>query len=680
MRLPLQLISLGSALAVMWIAFAHRITVPASAVTIDSMAVPLAVLCGCAAGYAWSYRAALREALQRAVDGTPNRTDERAAQITVGVLVVVGFLLRIARTGDYGLNPDEAQLVWLAAAPTPGEVWSYETSISPHPPAIFFMFHYMMKLSWDLVWLRLPAVLGGTFSIWMSYRLGRELLNAPTGVAMAWLVTFSPPIFELSRVARNYAPGFAFVVLALFLFVRFLKTQRWRYFAWYTAVATIAVTWHYAFVVAFISMKLVLAIEFLRRRAPVSSWMAAGILQLPFAAVMIFLYLEHIAVLPPLLVSMHQHWYGGMLDFDPAATLSPFAAIWRLLAPGGTRTALMILSATGVVVLVARRQWMPLAFCTVPLLVATGFAWSGRIPLGASRHSIYLFPFLFALAACHLSEILTGYRTTRSGIAGLGRGMGWLDPGNSSSIRGAAWGSAAACVLAALFAAGSLLDYNLERVRNRGLEATSSQAWSPFASDSYHGVELVRSYPQANVERAFELLEEYAGPNDWVLLDFPSAYALRLYLELPPVVFDDEMDRKKRDISMIALNDRRPTRHRHNGVQYYHSNAFMNPSELAEIMRMIRDVRRFYDVALPRKVWLIRGAWSPPLADRFKLKRSGLRVDWRAYHESRGLLLGIDTNQLRTVLRRAASTRRSAVGKPPTRGVPSKQEPGGSRN
>ena len=98
MRLPLQLISLGSALAVMWIAFAHRITVPASAVTVDSMVVPLAVLCGCAVGYVWSYRAALREALQRAVDGTPNRTDERAAQITVGVLVVVGFLLRIART------------------------------------------------------------------------------------------------------------------------------------------------------------------------------------------------------------------------------------------------------------------------------------------------------------------------------------------------------------------------------------------------------------------------------------------------------------------------------------------------------------------------------------------------------------------------------------------------------
>ena len=673
MRLPLQLIALGSALAVMWIAFARRIRVPASTVTIDSVVVPLVVLCGCAVGCAWSYRASLREALERALDGTPSRADERAARITVGVLVVVGFLLRIARTGDYGLNPDEAQLVWLSAAPTPGDVWSYETSISPHPPAIFFLFHYMMKLSWDLVWLRLPAVLGGSFSIWMSYRLGRELLNAPAGVAMAWLVTFSPPIFELSRVARNYAPGFAFIMLALFLFVRFLKTRRWRYFGWYTAVATIAVTWHYVFVVAFISMKLVLVIEFLRRRAPLSSWIAAGIVQLPFAAVMTFLYLEHIAVLPRLLVIVHQQWYQGMLDFDPADPLRPIAAICRMLAPGGTRIALMVLSATGVVVLLARRQWMPLVFCTMPLLVATGFAWSGRIPLGESRHSVYLFPFLFALAACQVSEILTGYRATRSGLARLGRGMSWLEAGNSSSIRGAAWGSAAACALAALFAVSSLLDYSRERARQGALEVASSEAWNPFVSGSYHGAELVRSYHQPDVERAFELLEEYVGPNDWVLLDFQSAYTLRLYLELPPVVFDDELDRKQRDISMIALDDPRPLRHRHKGVQYYQS--FVNSNRLPEIMLQLRDVRRFYELEAPRKVWLIRGAWSRPLADRFKLRAWSVRVDWRAYHESRGILLGIDTSELRKVSRRAASTRRSAIGKQRTRRVPSNQKP-----
>ena len=67
----------------------------------------------------------------------------------------------------------------------------------------------------------------------------------------------------------------------------------------------------------------------------------------------------------------------------------------------------------------ARRQWLALSIGTVPLLVATGFASIGKIPLGMGRHSVYLFPFLFLLVAANASEILTGYRVTRSELARL---------------------------------------------------------------------------------------------------------------------------------------------------------------------------------------------------------------------------------------------------------------------
>jgi hypothetical protein len=57
------------------------------------------------------------------------------------------------------------------------------------------------------------------------------------------------------------------------------------------------------------------------------------------------------------------------------------------------------------------------------------------------------------------------------------------------------------------------------------------------------------------------LLEQYAGPNDWVLLDFVGAYVLRMQLEQPPIVFPD-------------------------------------------------DVKQSFGLKSPDKVWLLRSAWS----------------------------------------------------------------------
>ena len=663
MRLPLQLFALGAFVA-MWIAFTHRGRAPTDAFTLDSIAAPLALLFCCAVGLAWSYRQPLRAALERAADETHSWTDERATRITVGLLVCAGFFLRLAGTSETGLNPDEAQLAWVSAASTLQEMWLFEVKASPHPPAIFLLMHYMLNLSWDPGWLRLPSVLCGAFSIWMSYRVARELLGAPAGVVVAWLVMFSPPLFELSRVARNYSPGFAFILLALFLFVRFLKTDRWRYFSAYTVAATIAVTWHYVFVVAFIALKVVLAIELLRRRAPLRSWFTAGAIQLPLAAVLLWLYVNHIAILPAPIETMHMRMYQLMLGFDPWAPLASISWLWYLLAPGWVGTVLIALSIAGVVVLAAARRWLTLSLCLVPLLLATGLAWAGKIPLGFSRHSVYLFPFLFLLVASNASEILTGYRATRSNLARLGRGLRWLEPTASSSLSAAAWGTAAACALAASFAAGSLLDYNDEHERN---PFTAGGSRNPFLSRSYHGFELVRSFRQADVERAFELLEQRAGPNDWVMLDMQSLFTLRHYLKAPPVIVGRAFGRTRDDIACVVAGSH-PLQRNHNGVQYYFSNKIAYKAPLKQVMTQLADVRRVYSLDWPRKVWLIRSAWVPSLLDLSIPSAKQVLFDRYAFEETDGLLLGVDTHQLIRFARRSKG-----------RGEPSRRPPAAAR-
>ncbi|MBW2416627.1 MAG: glycosyltransferase family 39 protein [Deltaproteobacteria bacterium] len=644
--LVLALTALSAVGAVLWIAFAHSIPlpfvdVPGPHAEIHGLAGPLLVLIATGVLWAAHERQALREALGRAISGTATSSDERVARLIVLALVVTGFLLRLARAGEYGLNPDEAQLVWVGAPETLAGVWKYER-ISPHPPAIFLVLHYMLKFSWNLVWLRLPSIVSGAFLIWISYRFARELFGTPAGVAMAWLVAFAPAIFELGRVARNYVPGFALIVLALFFFVRFLKAGRWRDFAWYSLFAPLAVTWHYVFLLGFAAMKIVLAVEFLRHRRPFSWWLRAGALQLPFAALMVFLYLQHIAKMPDMLVNFHLNVYDWMLEYDANRPFRSIEQIWRLLAPGGTQWILFLFSSLGVGLLAVNRNWLALLVCVVPVLVAQGFSWAGKVPFGMTRHSVYVFPFLFGLVVCHVPEILTGYRSTRENLQKLFARWN-LDVripgvGRAPSLAGPALGVAAACAVGALFMFSSLLDSNDEKQRN------------PFFQGSYHGTELIRHYRQADVERAFELLEQYAGPNDWVLLDFVGAYMLRMHLQEPPNIYPSDDEREARDIRMPALEDRRPQRRKHNGVQYF----FAKGTPLihaTDAMEMLRDVRANFDLRSPDKVWMLRSAWSGQLMRPFEDPGMSIRVDRRANRESGGILFGIETRELRALTR-----------------------------
>jgi hypothetical protein len=255
---------------------------------------------------------------------------------------------------------------------------------------------------------------------------------------------------------------------------------------------------------------------------------------------------------------------------------------------------------------------------------------------------VYLFPFLFLLVAANVPEILTGYRATRAKLAGLGTGLRWLVPGNRGALSTAGWGSAAACALGVIFATGSLLDYNGESQLN------------PFWPRSYHGAELVRSYAQADVERAFELLEDWADPGDWVLLDSQSVFALRLHLEVAPVVSADAPAPVRGDISMAARGSRQPLRRLHNGVQYYYSRKFMVHTTLESVIADVRYLSRYYHVKKPRRVWLIRGGWSQSFMDRFDLERLPERPDPRARRESGGMLFEIELDQLRRLTREGA--------------------------
>jgi hypothetical protein len=456
----------------------------------------------------------------------------------------------------------------------------------------------MTWVSRDLLWLRLPSILSGTVLIWVSHRFGRELLGAAAGLAVALLVTFSPALIDLSRVCRNYAPGFPFLVAALWFLVRFLRTGRWRDFAVFAAMETLAVAWVFTFAVAFAAINVTLAVAFVARRAPLGSWVRAALFQLPLASVVGLLYVTQLSRLPPQMVTYH-HWiYAKELSPSLLAADEPLRGVWQFLAPAGCADIFLWLSLVGLVWLVVRGELLTALLCASPVVLAYAAAAAKMLPLANTRHGTFLFPFLFALVASLVPALLRIGRARGAAVAAVSLG-------------------------AAGYVAAAMLDYSRPAVFE--------------AHEAGRGRELLRHYRQEDVDRAFELLEERARPDDVVMMSVEGVFVLRAHLAVCRASGEEagtDVDWRFPPVG--------PIRYRHRGVTYYMAPSGGLRFTPESFGRAVADTRRTYRLGSAGRVWAIRSGTESPLADGFRERFPRAAVDEDVIRESGGWLFAVD--------------------------------------
>ena len=579
------------------------------------------------------FRVPLREWLVGLAAGGPGGASNRGTAAMVLALTAAGFALRIAEIHEYGLSSDESQFVWFAAAENLSDLWRYESTTSPHPPMMFLMLHAIQEFTREIVWLRLPSVLAGTLTIWLAWRFGRELMGPAEGLVLAWLVAFSPSLVELSRVARNYAPGFAFMLLAVLLLARFLRREDWRALAAFGVVSAFAFSWHYVFVGVFGALGLVLGAVLLWRRSPFASWRRAALLNLPLAVVAGSLYWFHLSQLPYL--ELHLGAYEAMLSIDPAQFARPLFELCQLLGPPRLAGLLLALAVSGGVVLWLRGRRLALLFLVAPLALAYLLSAAGRLPLGGTRHSSYLFPFLFGLVAATVPELLDGCHR-------LARRFGARAADVGLQAR-AIVGALVVVVGLASFAAQSLLDHTTPKPQ---YTPGALAEFLPVAGLSQYGRELIQHYRQRDVERAFEIIDERATDRDAVLFGKVNVFALLLHFELRPVLSPTARQEQRRDIRWITAPG--PRRMRREGIRFYFSPAivFTTPQHLRLGLDQISDVFKLRKI---ERVWVMLSGWDAHLPRWLEVDYPWIQFDRDLLHESNGRLFVIDADELRKV-------------------------------
>jgi mannosyltransferase len=173
-------------------------------------------------------------------------TDPSDGLMRWGILLlsVLALTLRLIQLGAESLWFDEAFSIRMATLPL-GELLPTIRREDFNPPLYYLILHGWIRWFGDSEWvLRLFAVLCGTLSIPLAYRLGKDLLGKTAALWAAFLMTLSVYHIYFSQQVRGYTLFALLTWISMILFFRLLDRPSVRVVFGYCGVTMLALYCH----------------------------------------------------------------------------------------------------------------------------------------------------------------------------------------------------------------------------------------------------------------------------------------------------------------------------------------------------------------------------------------------------------------------------------------------------
>ena len=358
---------------------------------------------------------------------TEQRLTLKSAALAV-LIVLAGLPLRFDLAQRLYLDFDEAMYFQAASEPTLADSWE-ASRIHTHPPLAFLMYHEWLNVG-DSEWLlRLPSIVLGAVATWIAYLWLARVTDRRAALVGVFVMTFALPVLHVSAQMRSYTLLFVFAFGALWFNERFRETRQLRHLTGEVSCLMLALLTHYAaaWLIGVLGVVgLVRSMSWGLSSRATRGW---GVSQFLLAGACLALYVTHIrgfvgGTTQEELWSFWMHgnrfgetlsgrlmfaifssgrFFGGMFGFLWAPMLcAAGAGVWLLsrrasveagepegVSPRTTQrpgaNALRLAKAVSVerVLLVA----LPFVFAIVLQTVKV-------YPFGATRHSLWLLPFL----------------------------------------------------------------------------------------------------------------------------------------------------------------------------------------------------------------------------------------------------------------------------------------------
>jgi mannosyltransferase len=226
---------------------------------------------------------------QRIVRPEHRLTDpsDRFVRWSVVIISLMAFTLRLIQLGAESIWFDEGFSIRMATLPL-GELLPAIRREDFNPPLYYLILHGWIRWFGDSEWvLRLFAVLCGTLSIPLAYRLGKDLLGKTAALWAAFLMAVSVYHIYFSQQVRGYALFALLTWISMILFFRLLERPSVRVVFGYCGVTILALYCHPFGMIHVLAQNVMFGFLFLRESAIRKRWILwlgmQGILAIAFS-------------------------------------------------------------------------------------------------------------------------------------------------------------------------------------------------------------------------------------------------------------------------------------------------------------------------------------------------------------------------------------------------------------
>lgn len=310
----------------------------------------------------------------------------RSDQLIWLLILLVAASLRIFQFWDFSLSNDELSALARLGFDTFHDLLHQGIKIDGHPPAAQVLLWAVTGLFGDsTAVVRAPFVLAGILAVHFVFKMGKEWSGTATGLLSAALfATLSFPILY-SRIARPYALGMLFTVMAGYFWIKTVRGRAERSDLFWLAVA-LALSAYSHYFAALTAAIMAVTGTFLITGRPLRSYLLS-------------LLLAFILYLPYIPFFLHQLSLGGVGEW-----LGPPEIDWPITHLSyAFNDSYWLMSVVGVIALIgtirmrsaeSSRPWVALLLFMVPMAIGFGYSrWVNPV----LQHSTLLFSFPFLL-------------------------------------------------------------------------------------------------------------------------------------------------------------------------------------------------------------------------------------------------------------------------------------------
>jgi dolichyl-phosphate-mannose-protein mannosyltransferase len=327
-------------------------------------------------------------------------------------IISIGFLLRLIVAGSTFLDPDEAFHYVLGHAAS--FHLTYRASLSSmHPPLLILLIHSLRAVGNSEIILRLPSVLAGTLSCWLTYKWLSSITDFTVALIGLVLLAFSPPLFALESELRQYSLLLLFMSLALYLFEKALQENSASKMLLFSLALWVALASHYGALLFALSMGVYALLRFFELRPGIRLILPWSFGQALFLVLAVFFYKTHVPVVQEGISDswLRKSFFHRGDHVIPFLFISTYRLFHFLLGQPVIGAIMFLLFVIGLVSMM-RTEQKALRFRRAGWVVvfALTLSWvlsiAGIYPFGGTRQAVFLLPFIVLAVGSGLTNVL----------------------------------------------------------------------------------------------------------------------------------------------------------------------------------------------------------------------------------------------------------------------------------